>query len=102
LQPSESLEESREATPDSDSGYVIATVTTTTTATPLATPLVTPLATPTPSLGLKKPPANDRQPDAGEKPDSKFSFLAELQSRGGLNKTAAPRQGFHCRTFFYI
>ena len=66
MQPSESVEESREATPDSDSGYVISTVTTTTTS-----------STPTPNQSNKQSPS----PPQIDPLAQKVSLLAELQNR---------------------
>jgi hypothetical protein len=81
FQPSESLEESREPTPDSDSGYVIASVTTTTTATTTATP--TPAPTPIPLNHVFKRHVPPPQPQQESEPSAqKVSFLAELQNRG--------------------
>jgi hypothetical protein len=100
------LEESREATPDSDSGYVIATVSTTATTSPAPArlPITLPATTKTkPSMGatsttkptakldhvLKKPPAQkDKLPEQPQPPKTeatKFSFLSELQNRGKPN-----------------
>jgi hypothetical protein len=70
LQPCESVEESREATPDSDSGYVISTVTTTTTSSSTS-------STPTPNQSNKQSPS----PPQTDPLAQKVSLLAELQNR---------------------
>ncbi len=98
------MEESREATPDSDSGYVIATVSTTATTSPAPAPAPIPATTKTkPSTGatsttkptakldhvLKKPlDQKDKLPEQPQPPKTeatKFSFLSELQNRGKPN-----------------
>ena len=81
FQPSESLEDSREATPDSDSGYVVATVTTTTTTT-------TTTRTPTPNHSVQKPQLTEEQP---KRSDAKFSFLSELQGLGKSTGRSHPK-----------
>ncbi len=73
------MEESREPTPDSDSGYVIASVTTTTTTT--ATPTPAPTPTPLNQVLKKHVPPPQPQPES-EPATQKVSFLAELQNRG--------------------
>ena len=87
LQPCESVEESREATPDSDSGYVISTVTTTTTSSTSSTP--------TQNQSHKQSPS----PPQTDPLAQKVSMLAELQNRntkasseasGPLNSKQSP------------